>query len=203
MLWVGLSGGIACGKSTVAKILRTRGFAVIDADVIAREVVSQGSAAHAEIVQIFGADSISADGELNRSKVATHVFANRDQLRKLESIIHPLVRAKTEVLKQELITRGVPLAFYDVPLLFEKKMQGLFDQIIVVTSTPELQLSRLMARNHLTEAEAVKRISAQLPLAEKIAGADHVIENSGNTLALELAIDSLLNLLLPGPDKSQ
>lgn len=203
MLWVGLSGGIACGKSTVAKILRTRGFAVIDADVIAREVVSQGSAAHAEIVQIFGADSISADGELNRSKVATHVFANRDQLRKLESIIHPLVRAKTEVLKQELIARGVPLAFYDVPLLFEKKMQGLFDQIIVVTSTPELQLSRLMARNHLTEAEAVKRISAQLPLAEKIAGADHVIENSGNTLALELAIDSLLNLLLPGPDKSQ
>ena len=203
MLWVGLSGGIACGKSTVAKILRTRGFAVIDADVIAREVVSQGSAAHAEIVQIFGADSISADGELNRSKVATHVFANRDQLRKLESIIHPLVRAKTEVLKQELMARGVPLAFYDVPLLFEKKMQGLFDQIIVVTSTPELQLSRLMARNHLTEAEAVKRISAQLPLAEKIAGADHVIENSGNTLALELAIDSLLNLLLPGPDKSQ
>lgn len=203
MLWVGLSGGIACGKSTVAKILRTRGFAVIDADVIAREVVSQGSAAHAEIAEIFGADLISADGELNRSKVATHVFANRDQLRKLESIIHPLVRAKTEVLKQELITRGVPLAFYDVPLLFEKKMQGLFDQIIVVTSTPELQLSRLMARNHLTEAEAVKRISAQLPLAEKIAGADHVIENSGNTLALELAIDSLLNLLLPGPDKSQ
>jgi len=203
MLWVGLSGGIACGKSTVAKILRTRGFAVIDADVIAREVVSQGSAAHAEIAQIFGADSISADGELNRSKVATHVFANRDQLRKLESIIHPLVRAKTEVLKQELMARGVPLAFYDVPLLFEKKMQGLFDRIIVVTSTPELQLSRLMARNHLTEAEAVKRISAQLPLAEKIAGADHVIENSGNTLALELAIDSLLNLLLPGPDKSQ
>ena len=202
MLWVGLSGGIACGKSTVAKVLRSRGFTVIDADILARDVVRSGTAAHAEIVQIFGTDSVSVDGELNRSKVAALVFANRELLAKLESIIHPLVRRQTEILKQALQARGESLAFYDVPLLFEKKMQGLFDQIVVVSCAPELQISRLMARNQLTETEASNRIAAQLPLREKIAGADHVIENNGDTSALEHSVDSLLEALLPRPDKS-
>ncbi len=196
MLWIGLTGGIACGKTLVAQMLRASGCPVVDADVIAREVVAQGTEAHAKIASLFGADAISENGELDRAKVGAAVFCDRNRMHQLEAIIHPLVRRRTEILKNELEKNGAPIAFYDVPLLFEKKMEPFFDKILVVSCRPEVQLERLMMRNQMSKVDAEKRIASQLSLSEKEAGADFLIENNGDSIALELAVGKALKALL-------
>lgn len=195
MLWIGLTGGIACGKSSVSRLLRQRGYAVIDADELAREVAQKGTPAHSEIVTAFGPDSVACDGELNRAKIAQVVFSDRTRLAELERIIHPRVRALSDQRRKELEARGEKMAFYDVPLLFEKKLAPLFDRVVAVVCRPELQKERLMARNSLSADEAGRRISAQLPLAEKAKLAHHVIENNGSLEELETAVDRFLDSL--------
>lgn len=195
MLWIGLTGGIACGKSSVSGLLRRKGYAVVDADELAREVTQKGTAAHAEIVSAFGPVSVAPDGSLNRAKIAEMVFADRNRLEELERIIHPRVRELSDRWRKELAERGDFMAFYDVPLLFEKKMAPLFDRVVAVVCRPDLQKERLMARNNLSAEEAGRRIAAQLPLAEKARLAQHLIENNGSLTDLEAAVDRLLGEL--------
>ena len=199
MVWIGLTGGIATGKSTVARLLRERGFVVVDADALSREAVQIGTAAHLEIVKVFGPSAILPSGELNRPRIGEVVFNDRTKLALLESIIHPKVRSLALQKKLELTKQGAKVAFYDVPLLFEKDMASLFDLIVVVATKPDVQLARLMDRNRFSIDEAQRRISAQLPLKTKIAKASTVIHNDGSIKDLEAAVDRYVENL-PRPD---
>jgi len=192
MLWIGLTGGIACGKSSVTRLLRTKGLPVIDADELAREVVRAGTKGLSEIAQAFGPEAIGPDGELDRKRIGEWVFGHPENLAKLEAIVHPRVRELQDQRRRELEARGEAIAFYDVPLLFEKKMEPLFDRILAVVCSPEPQIARLMARNGLSRAEAEVRIRSQVPADEKARRAHDVIWNDGDLASLEAAVDGYL-----------
>ncbi len=195
MLWVGLTGGIGTGKSTVTRILRQHGFPVVDADVLAREVVKVGTEGHQEVVNAFGPGSVSADGELNRKEIGSQVFTDRNKLELLEKIIHPKIRVLCLKIKDELAQAGNAIAFYDVPLLFEKKLEDTFDQVVVVACDPQIQKERIMKRDGFTSEEALKRIAAQLPLEQKVKAAHFTIHNNGSEIDLERHVSELLDKL--------
>lgn len=195
MKWIGLTGGIATGKSTVAEILRDKGYTVIDADKIAQQVVAPKTLGLEKIRQNFGPDMILPDGSLDRKKMANEVFSDPNKLSQLEIIIHPLVKDETKKIKQDCISRGEKFVFYDVPLLFEKKMEQDFDQIVVVSSSLEFQKERMKKRNNWDEGEIQKRLSSQLNMKYKEEGADFVIHNLGNIDDLKLKVDKLLEAL--------
>ena len=175
----GLTGGIGSGKSTVATHLRARGVPVIDADVLAREVVAKGSEGLAEIVATFGAEVLAEDGELDRPKLAARVFGDEDARRKLNAITHPRVRDLALARVAEHGAAGEPLVCYEVPLLVETGLADALRPLVVVSVSEATQIARTMARDGMTEAEARARIAAQMPLAEKEKLADYVIDNSG------------------------
>lgn len=195
MLWVGLTGGIGTGKSTVSRILRQRNIPVIDADELAREVVAFGTEGHEEVVKAFGSSAIDANGELNRKEIGRQVFSDKNKLQILESIIHPRVRSLSNQRKKELSDRGEKIGFYDVPLLFEKKMEDLFDRIVVVCCDPKIQKKRLIDRDKFSAEEADRRIAAQLPLERKILSAHFTLHNDGTTEDLEKQVVELLEKL--------
>ncbi len=192
MLWVGLTGGIGTGKSTVTRILRQHGIPVVDADALAREVVKVGTDGHREVVGAFGPGSVSNDGELNRKEIGMKVFNDRTKLEVLERIVHPRVRTLCLQEKNQLAASGNSIAFYDVPLLFEKKLESTFDQVVVVTCDPQIQIDRLMKRDGFTEEEALKRMAAQLPLEKKVTAAHFAIHNNGSEVDLEKQVSDLL-----------
>jgi dephospho-CoA kinase len=192
MLWIGLTGGIASGKSTVSNLLRARGYAVVDADHLAREVVQIGAPAHSEIMQAFGPDVFLESGELNRKRVGEIVFKDRTRLSQLEAILHPRIRELTTRRRNELKALGQKIAFYDVPLLFEKNMESLFDAVVVVTAKPEVQLERMMKRDGFSLEQATQRLDAQIPIGEKAKRAGYVIANDGSPASLEQAVDKCL-----------
>lgn len=192
MLWVGLTGGIGTGKSTVTRILRQAGIPVVDADVLAREVVRAGTEGHSEVIQAFGPASIDSNGELNRKEIGMKVFNDRAKLEVLERIIHPRVRALCLQEKTQLAAAGNTMAVYDVPLLFEKKLEDTFDQVVVVTCDPQVQINRLMKRDGLSEDEAIRRIAAQLPLEQKVKAAHFIIHNNGSAIDLEKRVLDLI-----------
>jgi dephospho-CoA kinase len=181
MLVAGLTGGIATGKSTVAAIFEEAGARLIDADRIAREVVRKGSPAHRDIVAHFGMDVLLGDGEIDRKRLAAIIFNNPGAQRALEHIVHPQVKQEVDR-RVALIRRQAPdaLIILDIPLLFEAGMQRGLDAVIVVYAPEHLQLARLMARDGLTEPEALARIRAQMPIESKRALATRVIDNSGS-----------------------
>ncbi len=195
MKWIGLTGGIATGKSAVADIFKNKGIAVIDADPIAHQALVASSPVFGSLVQTFGQDVVSANGHIDRQKLGAKIFVNSDLRLKLDAIVHPYVRSQVALLKQKLVDKGCPLAIYDVPLLFEKNMQKNFDKIIVVTCDPQTQKQRLMKRNDLSEEEALLRIAAQLPMSEKVRQADFVIENNGTVEDLKNAVQKILGQL--------
>ena len=180
MKWIGLTGGIASGKSTASKILRELGADVVDADQLAREAVAPGGPALRAVAQAFGRDVLDASGHLNRKYLAALVFADPAKRRALEAIVHPRVRAACASRRRELEAQGRAAAVYDVPLLFEKNLEGEFDVTVAIACRPETQKARLMARDGLSEAEADARIAAQLPMAEKARRADVTIMNDGS-----------------------
>jgi len=189
MKWIGLTGGIATGKSSAAAIIRGLGYTVLDADFLAKQAVQKGSEVLAKITQTFGQDILLPNGELDRSKMAKLVFADTLKREKLESIIHPWIKDEVLKRKKELADLGtVDLAFYDVPLLFEKDMQQAFDFVVLVYCPVSLQLSRLMQRNSLSLSEAQLRIDAQISIEDKKSKADFVIDNSGSLSDLENAV---------------
>lgn len=179
MMLVGLTGGVATGKSTVAKMFKQCGAVVIDADELARDVVKPGRAAWREIVKTFGKIALNPDRTLNRRTLGAIVFNDRSKLRHLERIIHPRVeREQARLTRQAARKDPNALVIYDVPLLFEAGVDKRVDTIIVITADRETQISRLKKRNGLSRAEAIRRIRSQMPLAKKIQRADHVLNGT-------------------------
>ena len=198
MRLVGLTGGIASGKSTLAAALRDLGAPVIDADAIARAAVRRGTPALREIARIFGTGVLAEDGELDRKAMAAIVFADPAARARLEAIVHPAVRAEVAAETARLAAAGHDLAFYDVPLLFERGLEGEVDCAVVVHAPPALQLSRLRSRDGMTREEAEARLSAQLPIDEKARRADVVVSNEGDLASLRSRAAPLLAALRAG-----
>ncbi len=179
---IGLTGGIASGKSTVARIFAELGVTVIDADQVARDVVGVGSDGLKSVVAAFGNDVLLADGSLDRKKLGELVFADDSKRKELNGILHPRIANESARRLADVAARGVPYAIYDAALLIENGIHRGMAATIVVAASDAMQLSRMMTRDGLSETAARQRLSAQLPLAEKVAVADYVIENNG-TLA--------------------
>lgn len=178
-LLFGLTGGIACGKSTVAARFREQGVQVIDADQVARQVVAPGTSGIIEITKVFGNEVLRPDGTLDRPKLASIVFADEDKRRTLNRILHPRISTRTMLLAQELASQGEELACYEAALLVENGMADAFRPLVVVIAPEALQVKRVMERDGVSERSALSRIHAQMPLAEKVKVADYVIDTSG------------------------
>ena len=187
----GLTGGIASGKSSVAAHWRSRGLPVLDADALAREAVAPGSEGLSEIVRAFGSDLLEG-GALNRKELGRRVFGDKDQLLRLEAITHPRIEALRKQRLGELGARGEPLACAEIPLLFEKNMEAELRPIVLVSVPEALQLERAQRRDGSPSSELQARIAAQLPLGEKRARADYVIDNRGSLDELRAAADGVL-----------
>lgn len=185
MKLIGLTGGIACGKSTVGAILRKLGVKVIDADEIAHQIYQPGTPVHSEIVMEFGPDILAADGQINRQKLGEIIFGDETARSRLEAITHPGIIQKINELIGIAKSENHSLVVVEVPLLFEAGLESKFDYIWVVSSQRELQLSRLMKRNRLSHEEAAARLAAQLPLEYKEGKADMIIYNNNELSDLE------------------
>lgn len=195
---VGLTGGIGCGKSTVAEMLRARGVPVIDADQLGRDVVAPGTPGLRAVVDAFGTAVLRPDGALDRKGLAAQVFPNPLALARLNAIVHPLIQAAAITRLRELAMQEHPLVVLEAALLLEAGWDRVVETVVVVTTTPELQLQRLVARGDVTPEDAQARVASQLPLAAKEARADHLIRNDGDLDALEAAVEALLGALLAG-----
>lgn len=181
MLFVGLTGSIATGKSTVAKFLKALGCYIIDADDIAHTVYKRGTKSYRKIIEKFGKNILDKNSSIDRKKLGNIVLKDRKKLIKLEEIVHPEVEHLRNKMIEEIVTKDRhAIIIYDVPLLFEKNLNGLFDCTVVVYTDKDTEIGRLMTRNSFDKDEAIKRISLQMPIEEKIERADFVIDNSGS-----------------------
>ncbi|ANB62289.1 dephospho-CoA kinase [Anoxybacteroides amylolyticum] len=177
-LTIGLTGGIASGKSTVANMLKEWNIPVVDADKIAREVVNVGEEAYVRIVETFGKDILQENGEIDRPKLGALIFQDEEKRKQLNAIVHPVVRKKM-LDERDKILKKKPVVVLDIPLLFESNLTHFVDKIIVVYVDEAIQLERLMKRNGFSQEDALARIRSQMPLSEKKACADVVIDNNG------------------------
>jgi dephospho-CoA kinase len=192
MVRVGLTGGIASGKSLVAAELAARGAIIIDADVLAREVVEPGTPGLAAIIERFG-PQVLTDGQLDRAHLAEIVFADPAARRDLERIVHPAVRARAAELERAAGSAAVVV--HVIPLLVETGQQGDFDLVVTIDVDHETQIQRMMARNGFSRAEAEARIAAQAAREDRKAAADVVLDNSANVAQLKDQIDALWAVL--------
>jgi dephospho-CoA kinase len=195
---IGLTGGIASGKSTVSDMLRALGAHVIDADQVARDVVAPGTPALAEIRARFGSEVLQPDGALDRKKLGAMVFADAGARRELERITHPRIAAATQQEIARLSAAGVDPVIYDAALIVENRLYTWMQGLIVVSVPPETQVARLMIRDDIDEAAAQARIAAQLPLADKVAVATYVIDNGGTRAETEAQVHALWQRLHAG-----
>lgn len=179
MMIIGLTGGISSGKSTVAEMIKQLGIPIVDADVIAREVVEPNEEAYAQIVQHFGTSILNADQTIDRKKLGAIVFNDENERKKLNSIVHPAIRQRMKQQKEQYLQEGFVHVVLDIPLLFESKLTYLVEKTLLVYVNEDVQLQRLMARDESTKEEALSRIKSQMPLNEKIKLADAVINNNG------------------------
>jgi len=189
---VGLTGGIASGKSTVAEILKRQGAAIINADVLAREVVEPDRQAWTEIVNTFGIAVLQPDRTLDRQKLRAIIFDDAAARKKIESIIHPQVRALAEQRIREHAAAGYAVIVYEVPLLFEGNLQEWLRPVILVACDVDTQRNRLQSRDNLSAAQAQKHIDAQMSLEAKRRLADYVIENNGSLEDLKRQVQAVL-----------
>ena len=188
---IGITGGVGMGKSTAAKLLREQGVPVLDSDDIAREVVAVGEPALMEISEIFGADFLNAKGQLDRAKMAAHIFGNDAEREKLEAIIHPRVRERWLAQMETWRADDVPLGVVVIPLLFEVGAEAEFDFIICVACTGNTQRERLRARGW-DDAQITARIAAQMDVAQKIERADQVMWTEGDVGLLREQLQRIL-----------
>lgn len=195
MKWTGLTGGIATGKSTAKKLIESLGIPVVDADQISHGLTVPGEKGYLQIVSHFGKNILNEDFSLNRKKLGHLVFANPQIMSELENILHPLIRAEMLSQRKYFEKNGAPLCFYDVPLLFEKKLTQEFDTTVLIWCNTQTQLERLMKRSGLTVDEAVLRIKNQLPMIDKVKLAEHCVDNSGDTEDLGKQIKRLIRKL--------
>jgi dephospho-CoA kinase len=191
MLLIGLTGNIASGKSTVARMLVARGAALVDADELAREVVRVGTPAYDAIVRRWGDDVLSPDGVLDRPALRERVFAEPLELEALNAIVHPEVGRLRDERLAELRARGERVVVCDIPLLFERNLADEFDHVILVDAPRPLRLERLVRDRGLRETDAMAMIAAQMPAELKRARADFIIDNLGTVAELERKVDTV------------
>lgn len=196
---IGLTGGIATGKSTVTNIIRNRGYEVIDADIIARRVVEIGKPAYFEIVKNFGDEILCKDNSINRKKLADLIFNNSELREKLNNIVHPRVfkEIASEIIK---LCKYNNIVFLDIPLLFEtiesiSTYDISFDEVWLVYTDSHIQLRRLMDRDNVSEEEALLKINSQISMDKKMKMATRIIYNNGDYMELERNVDLLLKEL--------
>ena len=185
---VGLTGGIASGKSFVAEILASSGAVVIDADILARQVVEPGEPSYHAVVRRFGEGILRPDGSLDRKALGRIVFSDGAARRELEEIIHPAVEELAGRILVEERRRGTRVVFYVVPLLFEAGLESMMDEIWVVSVDEETEIARLMKRDGIDREESLRKIAAQMRMEEKVGRADVVIDNSGVPEETERAV---------------
>ncbi|GGF97840.1 dephospho-CoA kinase [Paenibacillus abyssi] len=192
---IGLTGGIACGKSTVASMLVARGAVLVDADQVAREVVLPGGPALDSIVSRFGQAVLNEDGTLNRAELGSIVFADKEKLKELESILHPAIRERMQGrLNQYEAEDPARLHIADIPLLYETGQASLYSGILVVYVPREVQVERLMKRDpEMTLEQAESRVRLQMDIEEKRQRADWVIDNSGSLENTERQVDAFVH----------
>ncbi|EUJ44923.1 dephospho-CoA kinase [Paenilisteria rocourtiae] len=193
---IGLTGGIASGKSTVSKMFHEAGFPIVDADIAARKVVEKDTEGARQLRAIFGAEVFQEDGELNRQKLGGIIFHDSEKREALNAVVHPLVRQWMLSERDRLIASGHAVIVFDIPLLIESKLQGMVDTIIVVYVDEKTQLDRLMERNDFSKSEAKARIASQMPLTEKISYADIVIDNSHTLDETKQQVNELIQTFL-------
>jgi dephospho-CoA kinase len=186
---VGLTGGIASGKSTVSRMLVERGAALVDCDVLAHAALERGQAAYHEVVAAFGRELLLPNGEIDRSRLGGIVFSDADARRRLEEIVHPAVLRMARQQIDAHQADGRPVIILDAPLLIEAGLLEWVDKVIVVFVDEKVEMERLMARNRLESDEARRRIASQMPLSAKVKLADYIIDNGGGLDATRAQVD--------------
>ncbi|MDF8366000.1 dephospho-CoA kinase [Weissella paramesenteroides] len=192
MFKLGLTGGIATGKTTISNYLKTKGIPVLDADEYARKVVEPGTPGLTDIVNTFGKQVLQSDGSLNRKLLGQIIFNDMTARQKLNDITHPRIQQMMTDELQKLAKGKTPLVILDIPLLLENHNIAGADSIMVVTVPESIQLNRLMQRNNLTKEEAQRRIDAQMPLSEKEKLADFIVDNSGTIANTLTQVDKVI-----------
>ncbi|OIK10005.1 dephospho-CoA kinase [Bacillus sp. MUM 116] len=191
-LVIGLTGGIASGKSTVSNMFKKMHITVIDADVEARLAVERGEPAYLKIVESFGREILLSNEEIDRPKLGSIIFHNEEKRQLLNEIVHPEVRKRMRQQMEAAVSKKEEIVVLDIPLLFESKLTYMVEKTILVYVDQEVQLQRLMERNHLSKDEALARIHSQMPLAEKVKLADAILNNNGTLLETK---HQLINVL--------
>ncbi|WP_018931290.1 dephospho-CoA kinase [Gracilibacillus lacisalsi] len=192
-LIIGLTGNIATGKSTISNMIQEKyQIPVIDADIVSREVVEPGEQALEKIAATFGEEILLEDGTLNRKLLGSIIFQDQSKREQLNAIVHPAVRKRMISQKEELLQQGYQSIVMDIPLLFENNLTYLVEKTIVVYTTEDVQLQRLIERNDLTEKEARNRMNSQMNIEEKRELADAVIDNSGSIKESEIQLINIL-----------
>lgn len=194
-LRIGITGGIACGKSTISNWLKQWGYPVIDADVISRQVMKKNEQAFLPVVSEFSKEILDENGEINRMKLAEMIFTDKEKRNRLNEIVHPIIHKEIERLYQEYQTLGKEMIFFDIPLLFEGEMNIDLDYVVVVAISKELQLKRLVERNGYSTAHALDRIKSQMSVEEKKRHADFVIDNEGSLENTENQLIKVIEIL--------
>ncbi|MBL7573405.1 dephospho-CoA kinase [Staphylococcus saccharolyticus] len=188
---IGLTGGIATGKSTVSELLTAYGFKIVDADIASREAVKKGSKGLEQIKKTFGGEAIDDNGEMNRKYMGELVFNHLEKRIVLNNIVHPIVRELMEEQKKYYLNQGFNVVM-DIPLLFENDLQDTVDEVWVVYTSESIQIDRLMERNNLTQEDAKARVLSQISIDKKSRMADYVIDNLGDKLELKQNLQQLL-----------
>jgi len=198
---IALTGGIATGKSYVAKKLHEAGVPLVDADVLAREVVAPGTAGLSAVRRRFGPDAVRRDGSMDRVRIAQIVFKDKRARLDLEAIIHPAVQKAVNEFFDALPKR-TPFAIADIPLLYETSREKQFDAVIVVACPREMQLQRVMERNNLSKEDAERRLAAQLPIDKKVEKATYVIKTDGTFDQTDEQVAALIEKLRDGKSRA-
>lgn len=192
---IGLTGTIGSGKSTFSEYLREKGYPVVDADRIAKELMQKGQKGYARVIENFSEKILNGEGQIDRKKLSDLVFADEEKLKKLNSIIHPLVIEQVDRQVRRHFHLGEDLIFVDAPLLIEAGMYRITDKVVLIKASTAVLLSRVMQRDNITREKAKLIIDAQMPVSEKEKFADYIIENNGGKDALYAKADALLEEL--------
>ncbi|KAI8906249.1 dephospho-CoA kinase-domain-containing protein [Gorgonomyces haynaldii] len=195
---VGLTGGIATGKSTVSQMLKQQKTPIVDADLIARKIVERGEPCYFAIIDLFGLGVVDQDGNLNRPKIGQLVFSDQQKRRQLNAITHPVIRLHMLLETLEHFIKMEPLVILDTPLLFEAGLSRFVHTTAVVYCPEDKQKERLMMRDHFSEDEAQQRMNSQMPIEQKKSLASVVIDNSHSLQDTQRQVDQLLNKWKPG-----
>lgn len=191
MLKVGLTGGIACGKSSAVAIFRALGVPIVDADQLAREVVQQGEPALLQVAEVFGAAAITSDGQLNRVWMREQIFKNPTARTQLEAILHPIIHTRIGQAMQSAFESGAVYVIVDVPLLVEQGYQSLFERIVVVDCLPSQQLERVRARDHTADNQTQQIMQVQASRDLRLQVASDILDNTSTKELLELQVNQL------------